>query len=466
MKKKKSRKVPWYLILTLLVMLVITIYIVITNEQQYKESINYYTGDIYSPNYSANLIDNLKEENAVISPLNINQSLISFYLASDNNTEKELRNYYKASPEKAITTIQDKYINNKTDQVLEDSITTNYEKLIKEFFDKKYNELTVDRINNLEESIKLDIQLLIKKINLNYGRINNENKMSVKAINKYKLNKKEINNNSYNIKDNIDTLLDTYESYCLKETIINVNNLYYSNTFERDYLKDLKSTNIVLKNIKELEDTKKTIYLEDNEIISINAFNYTNEWEINFNPNFIKASEFYNGDKVTAVDMMYAEESTYLENNYAIGFKKNYKNNNYSFVGILPKKDEYQASNIDLNSLLKNEKKGPVRIGLPKFSLNSEIDLKDILSNKIDFNRTNLTKLNSTNPKINELLLKTTFTVGDKGTINTSITTNKNISTIEQDYKKEIILNRPFYFLVVNNQTNDIILIGKITNIR
>ncbi len=466
MKKKKSKKVPWYLILTLLVMIVITIYVVITTEQQYKESINYYTGDIYSPNYSANLIDNLKEENAVISPLNINQSLISFYLASDNNTEKELRNYYKSSPEKAITTIQDKYINNKIDQVLEDAFTANYEKLIKEFFDKKYNELTVDKINNLDESEKLDVQLLIKKINLNYGRINNENKMSVKAINKYKLNKKEINNNSYNIKDNIDLLLDTYESYSLKETIINVNNLYYSNTIEKDYLKELKSTNITIKDVKDLEDTKRTIYLNDNEIISINTFNYTNEWEVNFNPNFIKASEFYNGDEITAVDMMFAEENTYLENNYAIGFKKNYKNNNYSFVGILPKKDEYQASNIDLNSLLKNEKKGPVRIGLPRFSLNSEIDLKEILSNRIDFNRTNLTKLNSSNPKTNELLLKTTFTVGDKGTINTSIKTNKNITTIEQDYKKEIVLNRPFYFLVINNQTNDIILIGKITNIR
>ena len=64
---------------------------------------------------------------------------------------------------------------------------------------------------------------------------------------------------------------------------------------------------------------------------------------------------FYNhNDDVNMVQMMYSIENIYLENKYATGFIKNFENNKYSFVGILPKKTDelFELSNLDIDSLL------------------------------------------------------------------------------------------------------------------
>ena len=121
MKKGKHKKIPLYLIITLLIMLIITIWIILSTEKEYKESINYYTGDIYSLNFSANLIDKIEEDNVVISPLNINQSLIPFYYGSDNITEKEIKAYYKNNIDNTTAMLIEKYNNNKIEELAKDN---------------------------------------------------------------------------------------------------------------------------------------------------------------------------------------------------------------------------------------------------------------------------------------------------------------------------------------------------------
>ena len=48
---------------------------------------------------------------------------------------------------------------------------------------------------------------------------------------------------------------------------------------------------------------------------------------------------------------------SYLDNGYAKGFKKDFKNNKYSFIAILPNDiNTTNISNINIESLLKSEK--------------------------------------------------------------------------------------------------------------
>ena len=476
MKKHKRRKIPVYFLITITMMLVIIVFVLFDNEVTYSESINYYTGDVYSPNFGANLIDNLPDNNYVISPLNINKSLIPFYCGGDNNTVKQIKSYYGLNESLAIELVTNKNKENLIEATTENEYTKNYQKLIKELYDKNYHLLTVDKINLLSTSEKENIQLLLKKINLNYSHLIGVNTISLKDINKYKLRSKEINNNSYNIKDSIDYVLDRYESYNNKVTINNYNYLYYNQKLNKDFIKATSNLDISLikndnistinNNLKSLNENYKSVNLEENfDLISLNIFEFNGEWETNFNLDLIKSSEFNNGSYVTAVEMMYEVEDSFYENYYALAFKKNYQNSKYAFIGILPKKDEYQASNININSLLNNEKKGPVKIGLPRFKINNEINLKNLLNNKIDFDKPNLTKINDNNIELNIYQERIIFEVGDKGTINTKYHINQVDSLIEKDYKKEIILNRPFIFMVINTETNEPIIMGKINNI-
>ena len=57
------------------------------------------------------------------------------------------------------------------------------------------------------------------------------------------------------------------------------------------------------------------------------------------------------------------------------------------------------------------------------------------------------------------------LTIAERGTIESTITTSELESNTEEEYSESIILNRPFAYLIRNNETNEIILIGKVINI-
>ncbi len=477
---KKNKRIPIYIFVLVLTTILVVFYAAISYEIKYEDNKSYYTGNLYTPNHSANLID-YTDGNQIISPINLNKSLIALYYGSDNNTKKELNTYFKNNEEKSKEQLLEIQKRNTVSSYIENEFTNNYEKLMNEFINNNYNNLTIDILNSMETEEKEKIQLLIKKINLNYERITGQNELTIKYINKYVLSKKEINNNSYNIKDNIDDILNKWESYNIKPTIRFDNRFYYNKDLKInkeyvDKINDLditltptekNDTNIINMDINSWNRSYKNIeFQKEIELISINIVDYINEWDIPFTKDNIRSSEFTNKGNISAVDMMYGEESTYLENNYAIGFQKDFKNKEYSFIGILPKKEEYIASNLDLNNFINSTKKGPVKIGIPRFEINSSINLIDLLSHeKIQFQKSNLSKMIDTNPKINLYEQKILFQIGDKGTIDTKVSLNNNEPIIQKEYKKEIILNSPFYFLIMNNETKDIIFIGRISEL-
>ena len=54
--------------------------------------------------------------------------------------------------------------------------------------------------------------------------------------------------------------------------------------------------------------------------------------------------------------------------------------------------------------------------------------------------------------------------IGEKGTYNTNIKTQELESFTKYDNQRELIFNRPFFYLIINNETKDVLLIGKILN--
>ena len=164
---------------------------------------------------------------------------------------------------------------------------------------------------------------------------------------------------------------------------------------------------------------------------------------------------------------MYDIETSYYENSYAKAFSKDFENNKYSFVAILPNEfNDFSLSSINIDNLLLSEKKAKVLIGIPKFSYQSEINIKNIASsyniNEVFSEKANLTGLTDDKTKINKVIQKNKINIGEKGTVNSSMSQDSLKTFSEEEYNKSIILNRPFAFLIRNNETNEIILIGKV----
>lgn len=207
----------------------------------------------------------------------------------------------------------------------------------------------------------------------------------------------------------------------------------------------------------------------------INALAFEAEWEDAYTLDAIHQEEFTcSKEKTMLTDMMYSEEHIYLEDKNAVGFIKPYKDCNYSFAAILPNKDISVQDYINnltaesLQSLLKNRQKTKVNTAMPKFKFEYEAELKDSLSAlgmekafaDADFSGI----FGKPVAYISSVLHKTFVAVDELGTKAGAVTVvvmEKGVAPGEPP--KYVMLNRPFVFMILNNDTQTPVFIGYVT---
>ena len=497
MKKKKNRKqvkknlrlnktIIALIVIGFLIVILVPLFFLIPSNKEKIQSKEIFMGEPFSLNASANMVDYLYNgQNIVFSPINANTSLTLIYNGTDNTSKKEIRRYFdKGIPNDYLIS----YLNNlnTTSTVTKKD---KYEKLMNTFIEKDYANLRVKDLEKLGQREKEELILLIKKIELYYNQ-----KLKSKEIEKYSLSDKERNYNGYVIKELIDNLMVQYETYTINNTVNNYNELYYSNknkiTFEKEYLNTLKQYNVNLTsldfNSKESDNiinnnlynrTKNQITraisdsnLTDESLVSINSLYFNYKWDNIFNSENIIDEEFTDIiDKHYMVDMMYSEETIYLENSFATGFIKDFEGEKYSFVGILPKeKGEYKLSEINIQSLIESKKEVKTFIGLPKFSINSLNNLTELYNSygikEIFYSGANLHQMSTRNLYVAKMIQKEKITIGEYGTEEGKTKTESLSTSIIEDNTKKVILNRPFAFLIIDKETNEVLLIGKYNN--
>ncbi|MBO4749681.1 MAG: serpin family protein, partial [Lachnospiraceae bacterium] len=193
---------------------------------------------------------------------------------------------------------------------------------------------------------------------------------------------------------------------------------------------------------------------------------WVNEWHVTegeFTP--------MEGKKKTQ-DMLYGIGDCYYENDKATAFGKDYANG-FRFIGILPKDEgEFSILDLDLESLVKSENYDyDVSARMPKlnygtteeavekilkaqgmelpFSLNAEID--EIIENN--------------NLYISQIIQKTKIELDENGTKAAAVTAimMKASGMMPQQEVKEVILDRPFAFMIYDTQNDEILFLGKVT---
>jgi len=453
----------------------------------YSKNINYIKGKINSLNASANILDSLYEgENILISPINANIALSILYNGADNNSEKEINKYFGDNQENTNNIFLNKL--NKLTIKNNNPKKEKYEKSISTLFNRNYHKLTNQEINRLSQKEKDDLLLILRKIELYYEQ--SRSKAKDKDIEKYNLTDKERASNSYVIKERINKILIQYEKYLINNKAINYNELfvnknkslqinknystiskkYKANITQIDYKEkylDNINNNLTSATDNTMPKVLITNELTSKDIISINSFVFNSKWQEEFRGEYNTAEEFtdYSGNHYL-VDMMYNEEQYYLENDEAYGFAKNFEDERYSFVGILPKETkEFKLSNIDLDKLFDSKKKTKVNVGLPKFEIESTNNLIKLFEQEnikgIFSDKANLHLMSNQELKVGVMLQQEAITIGEYGTVE-SKNKNTSLSTkITEHNSIKMIFNKPFAFLIIDNETNDVLLIGR-----
>lgn len=216
-------------------------------------------------------------------------------------------------------------------------------------------------------------------------------------------------------------------------------------------------------------------------MILVNALAFEAEWSEIYEYHQVEDGKFTKEDGTKQeAQFMNSTEDVYLEDDNATGFIKYYKDGKYAFAAMLPKKDvsvsDYVAS-LDgkaLNALLANPQYATVYTSIPKFEAEYTVEMAEILKTMgmplaFDYNNAEFSSLGTSsngNIFIEKVYHKTYISVGEKGTKAGAATAviMENFFAEPQE-PKEVYLDRPFVYMLIDCENNIPFFIGTMMNV-
>ena len=214
----------------------------------------------------------------------------------------------------------------------------------------------------------------------------------------------------------------------------------------------------------------------------INALVFEAEWDEKYDEGQIREGIFtIDKDLEQKVDMMYSEEMYYLEDEHATGFLKYYEGKDYAFAALLPKEGMSVFPYLNgltgehLQNMLENPKEVHVNAAIPEFTTEYKAELKDILQemgivDAFDEKKADLTGLGTSeagNIFVSRVLHKTFIEVTPVGTKAGAATMVevKDECAILYEESKDVILDRPFIYMIIDCESNQPIFMGIVNHV-
>ncbi|MBQ8302178.1 MAG: serpin family protein [Clostridia bacterium] len=219
----------------------------------------------------------------------------------------------------------------------------------------------------------------------------------------------------------------------------------------------------------------------------INTIAFEAEWPTYYKDHQVRNGVFTKADGTEEnAKFMYGTESRYLEDDNSVGFIKYYRGGDYAFVALLPNEgiglSDYLAT-LDgehLSQMLSKPVSATVRTAIPKFKTEYKTEMSEVLCEMgmplaFDPNYADFSALGSYdvgeadyNIYINSVIHKTYIEVGERGTKAGAVTVvemDKNGSAAPPEDPKQVYLDRPFVYMIIDTENNIPLFIGTMTDI-
>ena len=213
----------------------------------------------------------------------------------------------------------------------------------------------------------------------------------------------------------------------------------------------------------------------------INALAFEGEWIDRYTDEQVWDRTFTKEDGTKQdVELMYADEWSYLEDEGATGFIKPYKGGRYAFVALLPKEGvtvaEYIAEldGASLYALLAGAENRRVKTAIPKFEVEYSTEMSELLmamgmSKAFDNQCAEFDGIGEWTEgaiSIGNVFHKTYIQVGERGTragAATAVLVDGATSAPENN--KEVYLYRPFVYMLIDCENKVPFFIGTVMDV-
>lgn len=213
----------------------------------------------------------------------------------------------------------------------------------------------------------------------------------------------------------------------------------------------------------------------------MNALCFEGRWKKQYSDYQILQGDFTTAaGKTQKVNMLNSQEHTYLKDDNAVGVMKSYEGSEYAFVAVLPNKDvslEKYVSEMtgdSFQNLLRTAESKRVNTRIPEFSFDYDVKLKAPLEamgiqrafrNTADFGNMATTKEGIL--YIDDVIHKTHIELDKNGTKAAAVT--KVVAAgaaAPTEPPKEVYLDRPFLFAIVEESLGLPIFMGVVNEVK
>lgn len=214
---------------------------------------------------------------------------------------------------------------------------------------------------------------------------------------------------------------------------------------------------------------------------AVNALYFKGTWNYRFKKEKTKEKAFYQYDgKKTTVAMMRQEERHYYTHNdtmqvVAMGYEPRCSNSekqrNFSMLVMLPRKDKTIDDVItylhhhDIAEIRKSMSRPTVNLQLPRFSTEIEINVMSILQSLGMHPLNEFSGISPDNIFLTDAIQRSKIDVDEHGTEAAAATAAIAVGSawIQQEQVCNFIANRPFIYMIVDDETNTIYFMGQYT---
>lgn len=215
----------------------------------------------------------------------------------------------------------------------------------------------------------------------------------------------------------------------------------------------------------------------------VNALGFEAEWMDAYNEYQVREGVFTNAaGEAQTVDFLHSAEHTYISCNGADGFLKYYRGGDYAFAALLPPEgqsaeDYVAALTADaLCEALKNHRYRDVIAAIPQFEQRTSMELSEALkamgmTDLFHEDNADLSAMGSStlgNLYVSRVLHETAISVTPQGTkagAATVVEVNDAAAAPPEEEPVEVILDRPFLYLLVETNTMTPLFMGVLGDI-
>ncbi len=220
----------------------------------------------------------------------------------------------------------------------------------------------------------------------------------------------------------------------------------------------------------------------ESSMVLVDALSFDGKWVKPFEDNNIDE----NG-KFTTIDgniqnacMLLGNAYDYIELNGSTGFTYDYQGGEYTFVAMLPTEGESISDFIqnltgeDIINAYNNKVSCKVNIGIPEFDFDYDMELKDMfkslgVSRAFEVSGADFSGMyfENTPTYISSIIHKTHIELNREGTkaaATTGVMVLGTAMTTEEEIK-EVILDRPFIYLIIDKAQNVPIFVGQVDSL-